>query len=377
MMIEKEITELRRRLRNDKNNITHIRGCYVNDIHEIVSVFDEGIGFLPKEDVDRYFSLFRKVLSGGIGVNLIDVAFSTEEEMHGQAHSQLMSLRENSLADEEEVRNFFEKIIAGLSLEGSYLILMASEIYDVPYMSTDGDYQEDSSEETFNYFLCCVCPVKETKASLKYILNEDRFHTEAGGRIVGPPELGFMFPSFDNRSTNIHNALYYTKNIKDNHPEFVDAIFSSHIPMPAASQLAVFGDILQETLQEECSYEVISTMQEHITDMVENHKMAEEDETLTVSKRDFEQVFDKCGVSNEKVASFEEKYEKTFGEDARLVPANVVPKNKFEVKTPDISIKVNPNRMDLVETRVIDGEKYIVIRAADGVEVNGVGINID
>ena len=377
MMIEKEITELRRRLRNDKNNITHIRGCYVNDIHEIVSVFDEGIGFLPKEDVDRYFSLFRKVLSGGIGVNLIDVAFSTDEEMHGTAHSQLMSLRENSLADEEEVRNFFEKIIASLTLEGSYLILMASEIYDVPYMSTDGDYQDDSSEETFNYFICCVCPVKETKASLKYILNEDRFHTEAGGRIVSPPELGFMFPSFDNRATNIHNALYYTKNIKDNHPEFVDAVFSSHIPMPAASQLAVFGDILQETLQEECSYEVISTMQEHITDMVENHKMAEEDETLTVSKRDFEQVFDKCGVSNEKVAQFEEKYEKTFGEDARLVPANVVPKNKFEVKTPDISIKVNPNRMDLVETRVIDGEKYIVIRAADGVEVNGVGINID
>ena len=49
---------------------------------------------------------------------------------------------------------------------------------------------------------------------------------------------------------------------------------------------------------------------------------------------------------------------------------------QLEVKTPDVTIKVNPERSDLVETRVIDGARYILIRAEEGVEVNGVQIHI-
>ena len=48
----------------------------------------------------------------------------------------------------------------------------------------------------------------------------------------------------------------------------------------------------------------------------------------------------------------------------------------FEVKTPDVSIKVAPDRSDLIETRVIGGIKYILINAEENVEVNGVSIRI-
>ena len=44
--------------------------------------------------------------------------------------------------------------------------------------------------------------------------------------------------------------------------------------------------------------------------------------------------------------------------------------------TPDVVVQVNPERSDLIETRVIDGFRYILIRAEEGVEVNGVNIAI-
>ena len=54
--------------------------------------------------------------------------------------------------------------------------------------------------------------------------------------------------------------------------------------------------------------------------------------------------------------------------------ANVVNTRKFEIKTPDIVIQVNPERTDLVETREIDGKKCLVIELNDEVEVNGITI---
>ena len=50
-MNEKEVSELRRRFRQDRSNITHIRGCYVNEAKEIVSEFDQSLGRTLKNSV--------------------------------------------------------------------------------------------------------------------------------------------------------------------------------------------------------------------------------------------------------------------------------------------------------------------------------------
>ena len=73
---------------------------------------------------------------------------------------------------------------------------------------------------------------------------------------------------------------------------------------------------------------------------------------------------------------FAEKYDEEFGEETALPPQNLINPRQFEVRTPEVTIRVNPERTDLVETRVIDGVKYILIRADSGVEVNGVSIHI-
>ena len=375
-MNEKEIAEIRRRFRPDKSNITHVRGCYVNDKREIVSEFDQSLAMMPQEEGEKLLALLKRSLSGTLGKNLLDITFATRQVVDSEEHRRLMLLRDSALNDQEGVEAFYRCVIDNLMLEGHYLILLAYDRYDVPYRSRDGERLEDASTEVFSYVLCAVCPVKMPKPALCYDIPENAFHSMKIDWLVAPPELGFLFPAFDDRSANLYNALYYTKSLEESHKEFVDAVFHTEIPEPAEVQKETFHAVMQEALEKECSLEVVQTVHEELCSMVEEHKASKEPEPLVISKRVVQGVLESCGVSGERLEAFSEQYDARFGADSSLSPRNVVNQKQFEVKTPDVTIRVNPERKDLVETRNIDGTNYILIRAEGGVEVNGIDIHI-
>lgn len=375
-MNEKEISEIRRRFRPDKSNITHIRGCYVNEKGEIISQFDQSLLSTPQEESENILSVLKRTLSGTLGKNLIDIVFDTQQVVDSDEHRLLMSLKNSSLNDEEAVQSFFQRVIQALHLEDNYLILLTHDTYDVPYRSKDGEKLEDASSEVYSYILCSICPVKMTKPALSFYVNENKFHNRMADWIVAAPALGFLFPAFDDRSANIYNALYYSHDITENHQEFVDAIFNSEIPMPAAAQKEAFQSILGDTLDEDCSYEVVQAVHDQLYEMIEEHKLDKEADPLVISKHTVKKVLQNCGVSDSHVADFEEKYDDAFGAGAQLSPKNIVDTKQVEVRTPNVTIRVNPDRSDLVETRVINGVKYILIRADEGVEVNGINVHI-
>ncbi len=376
MMNEKEVAEIRRRFRQDKSNITHIRGCYVNEKREIVSEFDQSLAFMSQEESEKFLAILKRTLSGTLGKNLIDISFATDQVVHGDEHKLLMTLRNSSLKDENAVQAFFQRVIQTLAVEGNYLILLAHDSYDVPYRSKDGEKQADASSEVFSYILCSICPVKLIQPALSYYVSENEFRNRAADWIVSAPELGFIFPAFDERSTNIYNALYYSRDIKENHEEFIDTVFKSEVPMPAAAQKERFQSLLGDALADDCSYEVVQTVHEQLCDMIEQHKLNQEVDPLVISKGTIKDVLKSCGVSDSGMTAFYEKYDEEFGADTELRPQNIVDHKQLEVRTPDVTIHVNPEHSDLVETRMIDGVKYILIRADDGVEVNGVSIHI-
>lgn len=375
-MIEKEVAEIRRRFRPDKSNITHIRGCYVNENREIVSQFDQSLITMIQEEKEKLLAVLKKVLSGTLGKNLVDVSFATQQVVSSEEHGRLMRLRDSALQDEQGVEDFYRAVIENLIIEGQYLILLAYDRYDVPYRSKDGEHLEDAATDVFSYVLCAVCPVKMTKPALCYDIPEQAFHNQKTDWIVAPPELGFLFPAFDDRCTNLYNALYYTKSLEENHKEFVDVIFHTDIPEPANVQKENFQFLVQEALEEECNLEVVQTVHGQLSNMMEEHKASKDPEPLTVSKQVVKGVLQSCGVSEERLEAFSEKYDEAFGKDEAIRPRNVVNQKRFEVKTPDVTIQVNPERTDLVETRNIDGTDYILIRAVGGVEVNGIEVHL-
>jgi len=376
-MNEKEIGEIRRHLRRDRSNITSVYGCYVNENKEIISQFRQSAGMMPENESDKYFGLLRRTLSGSIGKNLIDICFKTSQVAGSSEHQFLMDLRKTQLKDETLLDAFFRKIIDNVQIEGNYLILAVCDTYDVPFKSKDDTLLQDQSEESYTYILCNICPVKQTKANLHYVPEEKLFHDGAMNQLVSAPVLGFLFPAFDNRATNIYNALYYTKDVKTAQNALIEALFNTQIPKPAAEQKKSFEALLTTSLGEECNLDVVQTVHNEITQRIEMHKEAKVAEPLMISKEDVKQALSSCGISEEKISKFSVDYDDVFGYESDLHPKNIIDSKHFELKTPDVVIKVDPARSDLIETRVIGGVKYIMICADENVEVNGVSIHID
>ena len=212
-MNQKELGELRRRFRPEKSAISRIYGCYVNSNKEVISYLDESLGRMPQEESEKYLGLLKKSLSGTLGRNLMDIVFSTEQVMDSDEHRLLSALRESGLKDGDVREEFYRKVIDALDMgESNYLILLAHDAYDVPYRSKDGADQADAADAVFQYILCCVCPVKDGKPELGYFPGENEFHSCTAGQVVSAPELGFLFPAFDDRTANIYNALFYSRN---------------------------------------------------------------------------------------------------------------------------------------------------------------------
>lgn len=374
-MNEKEIGEIRRHMRRDRSNMTAIYGCFVNDNKEIITEYRASTGIMSENEADKYFAILRKALSGSIGKNLIDLTFKTSQVAGSPEHELLMKLRETKLQDEDLRLELYKKIIDTLVMEGNYLILLGCDSYDVPFKSKDDTLQNDSADETFTYLICALCPVKQTKANLHYVPEEKTFHDGAMNQPVSAPEIGFLFPAFDNRSTNIYNALYYTRNIKENQEAMIEAVFNTPVPKPAAEQKKSFEALLTTALGDECNLDVVQTVHEQLCERIELHKESKVPDPLLIDKEVLKDVLTSCGVSETGVSKFSVQYDEAFGFEAELHPKNIIDSKRFEIHTPDIAIKIDPTRTDLVETRVIGGVKYIMINADEDVEVNGVSIH--
>ena len=376
-MNEKEIGEIRRRVRRDRSNMTAIYGCYVNGQKEIISTFRQSVGMMPENEAEKYFGVMKRVLSGGIGKNLIDVSFSSAQVMGSPEHSFLMELRKTTLSDEALREQLFQKIIDSVSFEDGFLILVGCDSYDVPFKSKDDNLQADVSNEVYTYLLCAVCPVKQTKPNLHYVPESKDFHDGGASNIVSAPELGFLFPCFDDRATNIYNALLYTRNTKESCQPFAESLFNRKIPMPAAEQKKSFEALLTTSLDEECSLEVVQNVHDQLCQSIELHKESKSPEPLTVSCDEVSGYLSASGVSEDHLSKFRVAFDETFGFETELHPKNIIDNRRFEINTPDVSIKVNPARSDLIETRIIGGVKYILICADEAVEVNGVNIHFE
>ncbi|MBQ8971683.1 MAG: DUF4317 domain-containing protein [Clostridia bacterium] len=376
-MNQKEISEIRKRFHPDKSAIAMIRGCYVNEKREIISTFNRPLMQLPQEEAEKYLAIFRRTLTGLPGKNLLTMSFRPDQVMEAPEHQLLSAMRNTALKVEEGVSTFYQRIIDSLEMEGNYLILLTYDAYDVPSRTRDVMKVDDASEEVFDYIVCAVCPVKLTKPALSYDATDNEFHDRELDWVVAAPQIGFMFPCFDDRAANIYDALYFTRDTQDIHEEFIDAVFHTDAPMPAAEQKETFQQLLEESVGEGLNLDVVQTVHEQICSLIETQKQDKENPVPTVTKRDVRDALVQSGVSEERIDAFEEKYDEDFGAVIDRSAQNIVEPKKFEVRTPDVVIQVNPERGDLVETRVIDGQKYILIRASEEVTVNGIHIHID
>ena len=372
-MIRKEINEIKGQYTLQDCGILKLRGCYVDGEKNKVTKLSETFLNLPEEEKHKYFDIFKKTLSGTPGKNLLDMKFNVDAYASDGARTKLFALRDSELKDETLLDEFYDRVITSYNYPGNYLILLINQVYDVPGKTSDGIEMEDASDEVYSYILCSICHVTLSKPGLGYNEENNEFHDLRQFHMVDVPDIGFLFPAFNDRSEDDDSVLFYTKDADDFQSSFLSYVLDCNVPMPAADQKETFQNIVTETLGEECDYETIKNIHDNLNEMIEEAKGAPEPATL--DKNTARQLLEKSGVREEKLEDFEEHFEMAAGEDGKMLAANVAETRKFEVKTPDVVVKVNPDKTDLVKTMVIGDKQCIVIEIDEHLEVNGICVN--
>ncbi len=377
-MNQRDTAELKRRLNPEKRNPSVICGCYTDHIGNPISFFEMPIYMLREQENEKYMEIFRKVLSGQIGQNLSPVAFPPEND------DLLLRVRNSALKDETVLREFFDRLIAGIRAEhpdmqsvedaqhaDNWLILVLYDDMDVRQRDPNEEVDHENSDRAFSYFLCAVCPVKQEKPVLRYVPSESLFRDRVPEWLAGAPALGFLFPLYEGGAADVNAMLFFTKEKKDAHEAFLKAAFNVEAVMPAAEQTDSFQALLAQTLGTECSLNVVQEMHEAVSELIEEQQKDKDAEPLMLSKQDVARVLSDAGVSEERTEAFRQGFDAIFGANAALPAVNIVAPKQFKVDLPSVSIKVDPKQADLLETRVIDGRSYLLIPIEGDIAVNG------
>ena len=402
-MTKKDVLELKRRFKKSECTFTRLCGCYVNGEKEIVLNIGETFLNLEEEEFYKYLDIAKKTLSGTVGNNLLELNFPLEEEEPGGKQQFLMGLRESGLKNEGLLESFYQHIIDTYDYAGNYLILIFHDAYDVMRKTSDNN-KLDESEEVYEYLLCAICPVTLSKPALGYLESENRIGPRIRDWVVGAPENGFVFPAFTDRSTDIHSIMYYTRNPKDPHPEFMELGLGCDPKPTATEQKETFKCIINNAIapieQEEGHY--FMEIQENLNSLIEEKEAIDDNscEPLLLTSHTIQEVLVESGIPEDVTSVIERSYTEEFGDtpphvehliDSKALAANVHRKREKElvqqvqtlqqkleetqqddtqpVTLPadelsedyDVILNVKPEKVDQISSQIIDGKKCLVI----------------
>lgn len=373
---KKEVLELKRRMKKDSCTFTRICGCYVDSKRNRVTNFSKTFLNLDDEELFKYLEIAKKVLSGTIGDQLLELDFPLEQEEAGGRQQFLLGLRESKLKNDELLERFYDLVIENYESPGNYLILIFHDSYDIPIKTSD-NLKLDESDEIYEYLLCAVCPVKLSKPGLGYLEESNEIGLRVRDWVVDVPDAGFLFPAFTERSTDIHSSLFYTRNTKQPPIDLMEGLLGCKKKLTATEQKEVFRCVLEDTLGNECNYDTIKKIHDEIQDKVSSAESQSDDiepEPIELSKESVKELLKNSGVSEEKLAKAEEVYEEKVGQDHHIFADNIIDKRKFEVKTYDVVLHVKPEKASKIKSQIIDGQKYLVIPMDENENVNVNGI---
>jgi len=363
-MNRKDLLELKKRFKKEQCTFTKVCGCYVNSEKQPLFEFKENFLNLPDDELFKYLEIAKKTLSGKIKNNLLELNFPVNETFENEKQQLFMMLKKSALKEDALLSVFYESIIDSYDYSGNYLILVYHDVYDVMTKTSD-NRKLDESEETYEYILCAICPVSLSKPGLGYFDEEKKIKSRIRDWIVEVPTVGFTFPGFIDRSSDVNTVMYYTKNTKDPHTELMENALGCFPKQTATIQLETFESIVKSTVStdEDISDKVFTDIQENLNTMIEEHKEIYDDtdqEPITLSKEKVKNLLIESGVSEEVTVKIETSYEEQFGEDLplaeNLVDVKLLKKNAQKKKEEQLITQIEE-----LESKLEQAEKDTII----------------
>lgn len=428
-MNKKEVLELKRRFKKEAATFTRVCGCYVDGNHNKVCKFGNTFLNLEEDEFYKYLEIANKALSGTIGNNLLELKFPIEEEEVGGRQHILMALRASKLEDENLLYTFYDLVIDTYDHAGNYLIVLFHDAYDVMSRTSDNN-NLDESEEVYEYLICAICPVDLSKPGLGFLEEEHRIGPRVRDWVVGAVDTAFLFPAFNDRSTDIHSTLFYTKNTKEPHSEFMANGLGCGIERTATEQKMAFHSIVRNVLgaEDEHTDDVLLDLQQNLSDMIDEYAETHDDDedVFLLDKEVVTKLLADSDISEEKAAKIEKSVDEAFGEkppaaenviDSKALVQNELRVEKMaledqvgtltvqlnekdealaertsqliekqeeidnyiaETKTYDVVLRVKPEKASQIKSQVINGQKCLVIPMGEDehATINGVNTTV-
>ena len=428
-MNKKEVLELKRRFKKEAATFTRVCGCYVDGNHNKVCKFGNTFLNLEEDEFYKYLEIANKALSGTIGNNLLELKFPIEEEEVGGRQHILMALRASKLEDENLLDTFYDLVIDTYDHAGNYLIVLFHDAYDVMSQTSDNN-NLDEYEEVYEYLICAICPVDLSKPGLGFLEEEHRIGPRVRDWVVGAVDTAFLFPAFNDRSTDIHSTLFYTKNTKEPHSEFMANGLGCGIERTATEQKMAFHSIVRNVLgaEDEHTDDVLLDLQQNLSDMIDEYAETHDDDenVFLLDKEVVTKLLADSDISEEKAAKIEKSVDEAFGEkppaaenviDSKALVQNELRVEKMaledqvgtltvqlnekdealaertsqliekqeeidnyiaETKTYDVVLRVKPEKASQIKSQVINGQKCLVIPMGEDehATINGVNTTV-
>ena len=428
-MNKKEVLELKRRFKKEAATFTRVCGCYVDGNHNKVCKFGNTFLNLEEDEFYKYLEIANKALSGTIGNNLLELKFPIEEEEVGGRQHILMALRASKLEDENLLDTFYDLVIDTYDHAGNYLIVLFHDAYDVMSRTSDNN-NLDESEEVYEYLICAICPVDLSKPGLGFLEEEHRIGPRVRDWVVGAVDTAFLFPAFNDRSTDIHSTLFYTKNTKEPHSEFMANGLGCGIERTATEQKMAFHSIVRNVLgaEDEHTDDVLLDLQQNLSDMIDEYAETHDDDedVFLLDKEVVTKLLADSEISEEKAAKIEKSVDEAFGEkppaaenviDSKALVQKELRVEKMaledqvgtltvqltekdealaertsqliekqeeidnyiaETKTYDVVLRVKPEKASQIKSQVINGQKCLVIPMGEDehATINGVNTTV-
>lgn len=372
-MNKTELSEIKGLFSKEECTIDRLAACYVTSEKEKLYVTNENFLTLSESEFFRYIDIFKKSLSGTLGKNLHNMEFPLEEELGDGKQKFLLELRDSGLKDDALIDRYFDMIIEHYNTLERYYIVLCHASYDVPGKATDGTVMEDMSENVYEFILSAICPVKLSKPGLGYNEEEERIGERIRDWVVDMPAKAFLFPTFEDRTANIHNMIYYTKKAEELSEDLIEAVFGSKIPLSAGRQKEAFNEIIAETVGEEVNFQIAQNIHENIKEIIDLN--IENPEPLVFDAPDMKRLLEKSGVDKEKLTDFDKLFEEIAGERQEIMVSNIEGIKQFGISTDQIEIKASPEAASLIREEMVDGQLCLVIPITDSVKVNGLYIH--
>ena len=407
LLNKKDVMELKKRFKKEACSIDRLAGCYVDAGKNKAIKFNESFLNMDDEEFYKYLEIAKKTLTGTLGNNILELDFPLEEEATGGKQHFLYALRNDGLCSEDLLDRLYDLIIDGYNYVGNYLILVFHDTYDIITKTSD-NMKLDESEEVYEYLLVSICPVVLSKAGLGVREDENRIGARIRDWVVGVPDLGFLFPAFDNRSADIHKVDYFIRDAKDSHSEVISDVLGCAPRMTATEQRNTFSAIVKRAFlnDTENGKEALINIQESFNALINTGEELTENEinSIILTPETIDEILVENNIEGEKARVIKEVTLDEFMEELPLVSnlidnkalaANEREREKKELvkevaslknkvseleeatsssESGDVSIFVYPERAEKIHTEIIDDKKYILIPVDDNstVKVNGV-----